>query len=165
MRKLKTPNEWKEAKKKNNIKTYHQQHNSNSSSTRNLLNSDRIKVSVNTITTRAYINVYGSQALYFFVYMIAWCCCLFFLFSFILLAVFCPRMLLCIHSKAIERAAHKIFRGNIYEDHRPQSRPLVVRIYMCIICWYRNAERKRANSLCSKCAVHHHYKSEETILF
>lgn len=28
-----------------------------------------------------------------------------------------------------------LFRGN-NEDHRPQSRPLVVRIYMCIICWY-----------------------------
>lgn len=28
-----------------------------------------------------------------------------------------------------------LFRGN-NEDHRPQSRPLVVHIYMCIICWY-----------------------------
>lgn len=30
-----------------------------------------------------------------------------------------------------------------YEDHRPQSRPLVVRIYMCIICWYRK-QRERS---------------------
>lgn len=34
----------------------------------------------------------------------------------------------------IQRTA--LFRGK-NEDHRPQSRPLVVRIYMCIICWYR----------------------------